>query len=116
MHSFEQRVEKFMEDQSARILKIETNHLAHMEADMRFLKEFAVRMERTISDMSTELKGNSKDTHELKLDFATKLGEVNTKIATIDTREGSNSGWLKDLMKIVLGLLVGAAGMYFGSK
>lgn len=116
MSDFERRLERHIETHESamvaigeRLLKIETNHLAHMEADMRFIKEFAVRMERTMAEFAAELKKNSEMTHKIELDHAKAVGDQNAKIAALETREGSNSGWTKDLLKIVVGALVGAA-------
>lgn len=118
--SFEQRVEKALQDQGERLLKIETNHLAHIEPDVRYLKESSVRAERVMAEILEELKRSSKDTHELRVDLVSHMGdsksalmEVRGEVSALKAKEGTNSTWTRDLIMLVIGGLVAAAFVLF---
>lgn len=107
------RVNQGIDKIDARLDKFENNHFAHIEPDIRFLKDFAVRSEKLLRDVVDELRQNTKDTQEMKVNMAIKIGEVNTKIAGLEGREGSNSEWGKTLIIMVISALIGAAITYF---
>lgn len=102
------RIEKSVASINAKLEKFENNHFAHIEPDIRFLKDFSMRMERGFSHMIEELKQNTKDTQETKVDFAVKFGEMNTKIASLEGRGGANFDWVKTLIMLLVSAIVGA--------
>lgn len=123
MMNFEQRVEKFMEEQSARLFKIETNHLAHIEPDVRYLKESTVRTERILAEILEELKKNSQDTHQLRVDLVEHMGDskaATTKVqGEVDALKSSgtaNNDWVKGIIMAIIGLLFGVVGYAIVSK
>lgn len=98
---------------NAKLEKFENNHFAHIEPDIRILKDLSVRMEKLLEAICADLKQNTKDTQQIKLDVAIRIGEINAKLASVDTREGSNSGWTREIIMILVGGLIGAAIAYF---
>lgn len=89
--------------------KFENNHFRHIEPDVAFLKDFAVRSEKVLIDISQELRQNTKDTQDLKVDMAVKVGEINTKVASLEGRGESNTDWVKNIVMMIVSLLIGAA-------
>lgn len=107
--------------QSATLKRIETNHLAHMEPDIRDLKATTGRIEKALEAMASDLKRNSTDTQQTNIDMANLRGELNTKIATLEVRESAGKGgtakmmdWIWDLLKIMLAASISAAVVSFG--
>lgn len=123
MMNFEQRVEECLKEQAARLLKIETNHLAHIEPDVRYLKEVSVRMERSLAEILEELKKNSNDTHQLRLALVEHVGEsknatqkVQGEVDALKSAGSANNDWVKGLIMAIVGLLFGVVGYAIVSK
>lgn len=100
--------------------KILSNHLAHMEPDIRETKQAVTRIEAVVEKMSLALQRNNEDTQQVKLDMANLRGDLNTKIATLET--GGNAqknmtqnalSWMWDILKIIVGGAIVAAMAYW---
>lgn len=102
------RIEKYILAINGKLEKFENNHFAHIEPDIRTLKDFSLRMERGFGEIISELKQNTKDTQDAKVEFAVKFGELNTKIASLESRGGANFDWVKTLIMLLVSAIVGA--------
>lgn len=113
-------LQRMMRVVSDRLTKIETNHLAHMEPDIRETKQSVARIEASLERMAIGLQRNNEDTQQVKLDMANLRGDLNTKIAALDASGvGQKSAtkdamaWMWDLLKIMIGGMIAAAMGYF---
>lgn len=102
------RVNQGIDKIDVRLDKFENNHFAQIESDIRTLKEFSLRMERGFGEIINELKQNTKDAQDTKIEFAVKFGELNTKIASLEGRGGANFDWVKTLIMLLVSAIVGA--------
>lgn len=100
--------------------EIKTNHLAHMEPDIRETKQAVARIEAGMERMAAGLQKNNEDTQTVKLDMANLRGDLNTKIASLQTAgDGQKTvtqnafAILWDLLKIILGGTIVAAMAYW---
>lgn len=110
------RIDKNIERIVNRLDKFENNHFAHIEPDIRELKGFALRMEKMVEGMISQLRDGVREYHEFRIAQAAKNSELEQKIETNNVKESSNSSWLRDLVMLLIAALAGGAIGFFFSK